>query len=203
MTVSWTQHRFSGGVLVFDTANTVVHRGDASRSFDRFDDRAEIARFAAAASDFRADELGGRRLTVADPQAVAPRVLAIRESADLLFRHAAATGSIDARHLPGLLRACAAGLDQASGGIGMPGQPYGDPSLPIAFEAALAVSALSLLSGDAVERLKICPNCNWLFLDRSRNASRVWCDMTVCGNRHKARRHYNRRKTPPEEVSHA
>ena len=85
----------------------------------------------------------------------------------------------------------------------MSGQPYGDPSLPIAFEAALAVSALSLLSGDAVKRLKICPNCNWLFLDRSRNSSRVWCDMTVCGNRHKARRHYNRHKTPPEEVSHA
>ena len=38
MTVAWTQHRFSGGVLALDTTNTVVHRCDPSRRFDRFDD---------------------------------------------------------------------------------------------------------------------------------------------------------------------
>jgi predicted RNA-binding Zn ribbon-like protein len=195
MVVSWTQHRFSGGQLVLDTANTVVHRGDESLTFDRFDDTVEIARFASAASQFLAEELGGRGLIVDDPEAIAPRVLAIRESADRLFRTASGTGGIDAAHLPDLLRACAAGLDHASGDICMPGRPFGDPALPIAFEAALAVSALSLLSGGALGRVKICPNCNWLFLDRSRNASRIWCDMAVCGNRHKASRHYHRHKT--------
>lgn len=30
--------------------------------------------------------------------------------------------------------------------------------------------------------------CRWLFLDRSKNHSRRWCDMQVCGNRSKARR---------------
>ncbi len=201
MVVSWIQHRFSGGVLVFDTANTVVHRGDVSRSFDRFDYPAEIARFASAASDFCAEELGGRRLIVADPEAIAPGVLAIRESADRLFRTAAGTGGIDAAHLPDLLRACAAGLDHASGDIFMPGRPFGDPARPIAFEAALAVSALSLLSGGVLGRVKICPNCNWLFLDASRNASRIWCDMAVCGNRQKASRHYHRHKASPKEAS--
>ena len=44
------------------------------------------------------------------------------------------------------------------------------------------------------ERLKICPNCQWLFLDRSRNRSRAWCDMAVCGNRAKASRHYRRNR---------
>jgi predicted RNA-binding Zn ribbon-like protein len=34
--------------------------------------------------------------------------------------------------------------------------------------------------------------CGWLFLDTSRNHSRRWCDMTDCGNRAKARRHYQR-----------
>ena len=45
-------------------------------------------------------------------------------------------------------------------------------------------------------RLKICdgPNCAWLFLDTSKNGSRRWCDMKVCGNRAKARRHYAKQR---------
>ncbi|TIT40836.1 MAG: hypothetical protein E5W78_02515, partial [Mesorhizobium sp.] len=62
MTVSWTPHRFTGGLLALDTANTVVLRGDPQKTFDRLKDPAEIARFADAASVFRAAELGGRRL---------------------------------------------------------------------------------------------------------------------------------------------
>ncbi len=37
MAVEWTEHRFAGGALALDTANTVVMRGDP-RGFDRFDD---------------------------------------------------------------------------------------------------------------------------------------------------------------------
>jgi predicted RNA-binding Zn ribbon-like protein len=38
-------------------------------------------------------------------------------------------------------------------------------------------------------RLKACPadDCQMAFYDRSRNHSAVWCDMKVCGNRHKVR----------------
>ena len=52
MAVSWTKHRFAGGALVLDTANTVVLRGDPSRTFDRFEDPAEIARFACGGVGF-------------------------------------------------------------------------------------------------------------------------------------------------------
>ncbi|MFR9730351.1 CGNR zinc finger domain-containing protein [Saccharopolyspora sp. MS10] len=39
------------------------------------------------------------------------------------------------------------------------------------------------------DRIKICPaeDCLWAFYDRSRNKSRTWCSMRVCGNREKAR----------------
>jgi len=45
-------------------------------------------------------------------------------------------------------------------------------------------------------RLKTCrdPNCGWVFFDRSRNRSGVWCEMAVCGNREKARRYKARRR---------
>ncbi|TIS84084.1 MAG: hypothetical protein E5W99_14370, partial [Mesorhizobium sp.] len=38
MTVSWTPHRFTGGILALDTANTVVLRNDPEKTFDRFAD---------------------------------------------------------------------------------------------------------------------------------------------------------------------
>jgi predicted RNA-binding Zn ribbon-like protein len=57
-------------------------------------------------------------------------------------------------------------------------------------------SAVELLSADSAERVRICAaeECAWAFLDESRNRSRQWCDMTVCGNRAKARRFYARRR---------
>ena len=38
-------------------------------------------------------------------------------------------------------------------------------------------------------RAKACRSetCRWAFVDRSRNQSRQWCSMSVCGNRAKAR----------------
>jgi predicted RNA-binding Zn ribbon-like protein len=203
MAVTWTQHRFSGGALALDVANTVVLRGDAARTFDRFDEPVEIARFAEAASDFRAEELGGRALAVANPHRIAPTVVAIREATDRLFRGAASEGSVASAALPDFLEACATGLRGHASFAMSPGKPFGDPATPIALETALAVSALSLMSQDSLRRLRICRNCNWLFLDRSRNGSRLWCDMAVCGNRRKARRHYHRRKLATEEHEHA
>lgn len=43
-------------------------------------------------------------------------------------------------------------------------------------------------------RLKACRSdtCQWAFVDTARNRSRHWCDMTVCGNRAKARRFRSR-----------
>src|SRR5262249_20330653 len=39
------------------------------------------------------------------------------------------------------------------------------------------------------------PACRRLFLDGSRNGTRRWCDMAVCGNRAKVQRHYARRRS--------
>ncbi|MDR2984261.1 MAG: CGNR zinc finger domain-containing protein [Nocardiopsaceae bacterium] len=64
------------------------------------------------------------------------------------------------------------------------------PSLltPDAVTAVLAAATRLTIRGDWV-RLKICPKdgCLWAFYDESRNRSRTWCSMRVCGNREKAR----------------
>jgi predicted RNA-binding Zn ribbon-like protein len=54
----------------------------------------------------------------------------------------------------------------------------------------LAQSAVALLTSSTMDRVATCKSetCRWLFLDTSKNHSRRWCDMKICGNRHKARR---------------
>jgi predicted RNA-binding Zn ribbon-like protein len=61
---------------------------------------------------------------------------------------------------------------------------------------AVLASAAELLASDRLGRIRECgsADCTWLFVDESRNRSRRWCDMTACGNRMKARRHYQRAK---------
>jgi predicted RNA-binding Zn ribbon-like protein len=51
-------------------------------------------------------------------------------------------------------------------------------------------SAVELLTSSEVRRVKQCPeaDCGWLFLDTSKNGSRVWCSMESCGSRAKMRR---------------
>lgn len=59
---------------------------------------------------------------------------------------------------------------------------------------AAAVARLAI-RGDW-ERVKICPadDCRWAFYDASRNRSRQWCSMAVCGNRAKVRAHRERER---------
>lgn len=54
----------------------------------------------------------------------------------------------------------------------------------------LAQSAEELVTGEQIESVRDCakPDCRWLFLDTSKNHTRRWCDMKLCGNRMKARR---------------
>ena len=58
-------------------------------------------------------------------------------------------------------------------------------------------SAADFLTSDELDTVRVCASdsCNWLFLDTSKNHSRRWCNMKSCGNREKARRFYERRKS--------
>lgn len=55
-------------------------------------------------------------------------------------------------------------------------------------------SAYEILTEQPVERIKECEACGWVFLDKSKNRSRRWCNMQTCGSAHKARKYYHRKK---------
>jgi len=60
----------------------------------------------------------------------------------------------------------------------------------------LAQTASELMTSTLLDRLRACGSetCRWLFLDTSKNHTRRWCDMKICGNRMKARRFHARRQ---------
>ena len=66
-------------------------------------------------------------------------------------------------------------------------EPAGD-GVDAALATLLAIVARAQAEG-TWPRLKAChaDSCRWAFYDHSRNRSRAWCDMAVCGNRAKAR----------------
>jgi predicted RNA-binding Zn ribbon-like protein len=182
MTFSWTRHRFSGGALALDVANSVVLRADPERRIDRFADPVVMDAFPAGANRH-----GGERdvFGALEPVSAHARtgLIDLREAIDRHFR-----AEILGTGAPTLLADL---LDAISASLRLSGMR------PQALDTATARSALMLVARPEPERLKICPNCHWLFLDRSRNRSRAWCDMAVCGNRAKASRHYHRTREEP------
>jgi predicted RNA-binding Zn ribbon-like protein len=59
-------------------------------------------------------------------------------------------------------------------------------------------SAASLIVSDEASRIRICGggDCGWVYVDRSRNGLRRWCQMETCGTREKSRRRYQRIRKP-------
>jgi len=66
-----------------------------------------------------------------------------------------------------------------------------------AAEAALASAVVLQIQGK-LGRVRLCggEDCRWAFYDESRNGSRQWCSMGVCGNRQKARTYRAKSHTP-------
>jgi predicted RNA-binding Zn ribbon-like protein len=66
-------------------------------------------------------------------------------------------------------------------------EPEGDGAA--AALGRLVAAVADLMTTDEWKRLKACRDetCRQAFYDQSRNRSRAWCSMEVCGNREKAR----------------
>jgi predicted RNA-binding Zn ribbon-like protein len=65
--------------------------------------------------------------------------------------------------------------------------------------ARIAAAVTTCQADGTWARLKVChaDTCRWAFLDTSKNRSRTWCSMRVCGNRTKTRAYRARRRPEP------
>jgi len=72
-----------------------------------------------------------------------------------------------------------------------------EPNAPLDLVAPIAKSTVQFLMEKDWELIKKCenPECVLYYYDTTKNHSRKWCSMELCGNRMKARRHYQRQKS--------
>jgi len=188
---------FCGGQLAIDFTNTVGNRGAAPEEhFNTYGDIIAWAEARRVVGRGEAQRLRGE----ADRKPKAAReawtlLVALRESLYEVIAAAAAgrsaPGADLARVNAEVTAACArAHLAPRRGRLVLAfDAPDGDSlSQPIAIPVVRA--AIDLLTTDARERVRVCADdsCAWLFLDTTRNRTRRWCDMKICGNRNKVRR---------------
>lgn len=76
--------------------------------------------------------------------------------------------------------------------------PLDPPATAAGGLARLAAAIPASAAAGTWPRLKVCKEgtCRWAFLDTSKNRSRAWCSMSVCGNRTKTRAYRARRRPP-------
>jgi predicted RNA-binding Zn ribbon-like protein len=125
------------------------------------------------------------------------RALALREiiyalGAEVAARRRAPPDSVEA--LAHIHAACIAKARLTPHGAGFVWS-WAPQEAPIeAVLGPIALSALTLLTQADLSRIKQCQgdHCGWLFLDTTKNKSRRWCEMEVCGNRAKQKRHQSR-----------
>jgi predicted RNA-binding Zn ribbon-like protein len=192
----------TGGQLALDLANTVSRRGDPARRKDHLETYRDLIAFARQSGVMSARQAGELIAYGEQHGAQARRTfqqtIRLRETVYEVFSAIARGKSPSAEDLNLLGNFAREALRHRSlarmnGGYRWEWQAKeGTPLDRVVWPMAQA--AADLLTSDDVKIVRWCeaPDCEWLFLDHSRNRSRRWCDMTTCGNRQKARRHYQR-----------
>jgi predicted RNA-binding Zn ribbon-like protein len=124
------------------------------------------------------------------------RLVSLREALRglLLVHNGAAEPGPDAESLNGLVTSAALGVRfRADGRPAL--EPAAGDSPAERVVARLLAEVIWAEAEGKWERLKACRNegCRWAFYDASKNRSGRWCNMDVCGARHKMRAYRERK----------
>jgi predicted RNA-binding Zn ribbon-like protein len=192
----WTEA--VGNHPALDLVNTVAWRLDPDRTVDRLDDGRTLVRWAAFVG--LVDDGQAARFTTElanDPDADRRIVAQVRHARERLYRVVqplAVGGEPAGPDLAALHRDLLGALARAEVGSVMPLEWTTGLRSVSDLPDELALATWRLLQHEDRRHLRQCraSDCGWLFLDRTKNGSRVWCSSADCGNRTRARRHYQR-----------
>ena len=200
---------FIGGSLALDFANTLggTHTAPSHEHIVEYADLVEFCRLAGTISPTQ-----GRRLVEeaarqpARAVAVLRRAISLREAIWRVFDAYAKDGRADAADLATIHEEELAALRHARFQPSASDVEYAwsDELLLDRPLWAIARSAAELRrSKDDLGRVRECGSdtCEWLFIDKSRNHTRRWCDMNDCGNAAKVRRFRQRQRAPKAKAS--
>ena len=185
------------GHAALDLVNTVTARNTAT-PLDWLDGYARVLEWARLAGVVESGALMLLHRRAATDNARAEAAMArLKDFRELL--HTAYTALIRGEGVPGpALKQLANIWDEARGRLDL---EYREQRVELRTDIdrsgldlvrdCLADSAIALLLRLPDDRVRICrgDRCGWLFIDSSKGAQRVWCDMATCGNAAKSRRH--------------
>jgi len=196
---------YVGGDPALDLVNTVdwTSRGPEEERLLTYEQVTHWAEGAGVLSASTGRRL--RRVAAERPRAAAAAVECVyraRETLHDLFG-AIARGESPGATLPRFNQLLAEAVERlelapGTGGRGSAGYDWrwrGQDSDPHALMWPVIWSAAELLKSDEVRNVRVCDgdDCGWMYVDRSRNGFRRWCQMRTCGTREKTRR---RRESP-------
>ncbi|OBJ52386.1 CGNR zinc finger domain-containing protein [Mycobacterium sp. 1423905.2] len=179
-----------GGHPVVDFVNTVAWRGDSARQIDYLVDYPDLVAWCRLAKVLTAAE--ARQLTTVG--AATQRILddgkRLREALHAAWTDGNDLDEVIATMYRGAMRERR--LRIADDRI-MWTEDELTSRTPV---YRIVVSAVELLTRTPRSRVKRCDDaaCGWLFLDSSHRQNRRWCSAADCGNRERARRHYQRNR---------
>jgi predicted RNA-binding Zn ribbon-like protein len=196
------QFDLTGGHIALDMANTISRREDAERRREHLESYSDLVAFAVQDRILSAKQANTLLLHANRNNASAVRsfrkAIVLREAIYRVFRDIAQRRPVRSNDLLAINNSALQAVlhRQLSGGNGSYRWEWqtNDSQQLDRILWPIAQAAADLLTSDELKLVRWCeaPDCEWLFLDHSRNRSRRWCDMTSCGNRAKARRHYQR-----------
>jgi predicted RNA-binding Zn ribbon-like protein len=194
-----TDFQLVAGHLALDFANTLDFRYDPDRLVDLLPTYECFLAFCRQSGVITAVQMRKLLDDVSDfdSQRVLKDVIELREAVYFLILSAVHGGRPDDLHLRSLNRFLSKTqpVDEVvwhkrrfvRGFAGVTERPDG----PL---RQVVHAAVVLITSSDIDNVRECSEktCRWFFLDRSRNHSRRWCDMQLCGNRSKAKRFYAR-----------
>ena len=196
------QFDLSGGSLCLDLSNTVSRRKVPERAADHLGSYADLVAFAEQSkilSPKQSDELRAQaRRHASQARETLRNAISLRENLYGVFSALAKGKPAAPGHLRQINDSAVEALTHRrltpADGLYRWEWQWNNKNVLDRILWPIAQSAAELLTSPELDSLRECeaPDCAWLFLDQSRNRSRRWCDMKVCGNRQKARRHYQR-----------
>jgi predicted RNA-binding Zn ribbon-like protein len=188
-----------GGALCLDFANTVNSRPTPEHDYLlQYSDLIRWANKLGVLSHTQTNHLQKQAKQNADEADEALNTARrIRELMYRLFSKAARDSEPDKRDMETFLAAYGESISR--GQLVKQGKHYSTTwKVDETFDAILwpiIHSAGELFLSEELSHVKECPSCGWLFLDTSKNQSRRWCSMNICGARDKMRRYHKRKQT--------
>ena len=183
----WQDGHFIGGHPVLDLTNTVFDRTQPAEDGELLRTPSDILTWCASAGLF--EEVPA--LAEASERGLVPEVQTVREQAWAVFSAIAHGQPVPTAPFGALLERAGKGVraDQIQQIGAALDRLTVDWTAPGAIPAALSLLVVHAVFTLPPDRIRACGRCGWLFLDSSRGGRRRWCNMSICGNREKARRH--------------